>query len=295
MYYANYKFQATNNFNFKTYFIKRFRRIYPVFLIALLIAYLAGCIESRTWLPIDVQNLLGNVFNLQDHNRIPNNWFEPFYKNGPLWSLSYEWWFYMLFFPIFKYVKAEKQKYLVLGITIIGYATFYAYFNKVSVTLSYFLIWWSGVELCKSWVANKTINRGTQIYIFGSHVLMLVLWAIPIVLAKMNGQKLSMGIHPFIEFRHYMYSFVIIFTGVIWYRYRFVGLKTLLKPFLYFAPISYGIYVFHAPFIYKYDIFGFGNEFLKVLVGMCLVFLLSWLSEVKLQKVINKYTNSWLK
>lgn len=295
MYYANYRIKSANSFDFKTYFIKRFRRIYPVFILALLLAYGSACIEAGSWMPVDYSNLMGNLFNLQDHNRIPNNWFASYYKNGPLWSLSYEWWFYMIFFPIFKFVDDNKQKYLALGITLLGYITFQLYFNKVSITLSYFLIWWSGVELCRSWVQYGKIDSGTIKYIFGSHILLMTLWAVPIFIAKSEGEKLGIGVHPILELRHYLYSFLIILTGVMWHRFRFVGLRILLKPFMIFAPISYGIYVFHAPFVFRYDLFGFDNEFLRVVVGMACVCVLSWLAEVKLQKVINKYTKPLLK
>ena len=295
MYFANYKYQEANNFNFKTYFIKRFRRIYPIFLFALLLAYVSACIEAGSWMPLEGERLLGNLLNLQDHNRIPNNWFSPYYKNGPLWSLSYEWWFYMLFFPIFKFVPAERQKYLVLAISLFGFLSFYGYYNKVSVTLGYFMIWWSGVELCRSWIKKHTIDKETIRFIFGSHLLIMALLAIPIVMAYLNKEPLSLGRHPFIEFRHYAYSFFIIAVGIIWYRFKFKGLLFLLKPFLFFAPISYGIYVFHAPFVFRYDLFGFENEFLKVVVGMICVCILAYLTEVRLQRVINRITNKWLK
>jgi peptidoglycan/LPS O-acetylase OafA/YrhL len=294
MYYANYRYLDEGRFRFKAYFVRRFRRIYPVFIAALLLAYVAACIEAKSFVPIDGRTLLGNLLNLQDHARIPNNWFEPYYKNGPLWSLSYEWWFYMLFFPIFKYVSAEKQKYLVLAISCIGFLTFFVYPNKISITLGYFMIWWSGVELCRSYVTFNAIRPGTILFVLGSHLLLMGLIGAQILSDYLHKQGLNLGRHPVIEFRHYFYSFTIISFGIICYRYRFKGLATMLKPFLYFAPISYGIYVFHAPFFFRYNLFGIENEFVKVFVGMTCVLLLSYLLEVRLQKFINQRTNALL-
>lgn len=295
MYYANYRYKESERFNFKTYFIKRFRRIYPVFLIALFIAYAAKSMEAGSLMPLDIKNLLGNLFNLQDHNRMPNNWFVGYYGNGPLWSLSYEWWFYILFFPIFKYISEDRQKFLVLAISIIGAISFYIFYNKISLTLSYFVIWWSGVELCRSWVKHNTIDKKTILNIFIGHLVIMSIMAVPIIMYYLDGATLTIGRHPVAQFRHYSYSFFIIATGIIWYRFKFKGLKMLLKPFLLFAPISYGIYVFHAPFIFRTNPFGLENEFLKVSIGMVCVFILAYLAEVRLQKVINKATNKWLK
>src|SRR5438477_8597718 len=153
IYYSSQKITA-KKISFSDYFIKRFRRIYPLFIASMIVAYIARCFIMHTLLPLDDGNLAGNLINLQDIKRIPNNWFQPYYGNNPLWSLSYEWWFYILFFPIFKYIKEKLQVIVALGISVFGFITFILYNNKISITLEYFFIWWSGVEIARAWLAE---------------------------------------------------------------------------------------------------------------------------------------------
>ena len=74
------------------YLRKRFRRIVPIAYLALLISFV---FSPSKFSPVE---LFGNLFFLQTPEHL-NLWFAPFCGNGPLWSLSYEVWFY-LFFPI---------------------------------------------------------------------------------------------------------------------------------------------------------------------------------------------------
>ncbi|MEY3826084.1 MAG: hypothetical protein RLZZ148_898, partial [Cyanobacteriota bacterium] len=84
---------------YKNYFIKRFRRIYFPFIIALLLSVLVFAFNGTLQHEFSFQNLISNIFMLQDIDIVKDGvWVNPFLKNYPLWSLSYEWWFYMLFF-----------------------------------------------------------------------------------------------------------------------------------------------------------------------------------------------------
>ena len=64
----------------------------PIAYLALLISFV---FSPSKFSPVE---LFGNLFFLQTPEHL-NLWFAPFCGNGPLWSLSYEVWFY-LFFPI---------------------------------------------------------------------------------------------------------------------------------------------------------------------------------------------------
>jgi len=290
IYYACYSI-SKENFSFRNYFIKRFRRIYPVFLAALAISYITESLSKGTWLPADLTNLFGNLINMQDAKRIPGMWFDPYYRNTPLWSLSYEWWFYLLFFPIFKWIKAENQKNVVLAISIIGFITFYFFPNKVSINMEYFIIWWSGVEVARSWIKFGKITNGTIRFLFYSYGTMLLLLVVQLKLYK---GKIDMSDHPGIELLHFIYSAIILIVGFLWNKYKFIGYKYLLRPFLIFAPISYGIYVFHAPLVYKHNIFNVNNLVLQDICGFAATIIVSYLFEVVLQKRINNFSKKFI-
>ena len=94
-----YAYLHTKDTSFKTFFIKRFVRIY----IPLLLVFIANAAlflsYGRPMLLPDFYTLLGNLLMVQDISFLkPNVICEPFLGNLPLWSLSYEWWFYLLFF-----------------------------------------------------------------------------------------------------------------------------------------------------------------------------------------------------
>lgn len=289
---SSYKLQELGRFSFRGYFVKRFRRIYPVFIAALILAYLAACIVSKTWMPFDGLSFAGNFLNLQDLKRIPGNFVIPYYRNTPLWSLSYEWWFYMMFFPIFKFVRTDLQKHVALGISLVGFFTFLIYPNKISTTLEYFIIWWTGVELARSWVKHGTVINEVMRFVFGALGLMLLLLAIQLIVYRQD-HKLDWSDHPGIQFMHFLYSFLIIAFGLLWKKWKFWGYDYLLKPFLIFAPISYSIYVFHAPLIYKNNVFSVQSVIVQDILGFASVVLLGYLLEVVLQKRINSLTKKF--
>ena len=132
-----------------TYFNHRFRRIYPIFLVALALAYLAARIGAGELQVIGWPQLVGNLAMLQD---LPDSnksgaWIDTFAGNTPLWSLSYEWWFYMMFFPIVTLLTVWplRQRAFVFLLSVFGFLSYHAIPNQISLFLSYFFIWWTGV------------------------------------------------------------------------------------------------------------------------------------------------------
>jgi peptidoglycan/LPS O-acetylase OafA/YrhL len=291
IYYSSYKIRNTDSFTFKDYFIRRFRRIYPVFIIALIITYVSKSIDYGRMVKFDGYSLFGNLLNLQDISRIPGNWFGPYNANTPLWSLSYEWWFYIMFFPIFMYIKPVSQKYVALIISVLGFVTFCFYPNKISITCEYFVIWWSGVEIARSWLLTHKLDQRTIKFLVISYGTMIALLVTQVVF--FNG-KLKIQQHPIIELRHYGYAVILIIMGIAWRRLRFIGYKYVLKPFAIFAPISYGVYVFHFPIMEKYDVLKLDNKWLSYAITFGIVVALAYLVEVVLQNKINKLTNKYL-
>lgn len=78
--------------SFAGYFYRRWKRIYPIFLLALGLAWLVAWVSSGVKPAVSGRELAGNLLMLQDFGFAkPGVWVTPFLGNLPLWSLSYEW------------------------------------------------------------------------------------------------------------------------------------------------------------------------------------------------------------
>jgi peptidoglycan/LPS O-acetylase OafA/YrhL len=98
---------AKKQIPFSEYFKKRFLRIYPLFLLSIFMVFIHNIFSGS---PLELRTILGNLFMLQDVETIKPGTIVTTYGNSALWSLSYEWWFYMLFIPISNF----KNKNLIV-------------------------------------------------------------------------------------------------------------------------------------------------------------------------------------
>jgi peptidoglycan/LPS O-acetylase OafA/YrhL len=273
--------------SFKNYFIKRFRRIYPMVICAFILSYILTVIQQKSLQVFDWSDLLGNLLMLQDFGLgKPGVWFEGFLGNTPLWSLSYEWWFYMMFYPLCKFVPKPYQFLVVIGLSLFGYITYFAYHNHISIVLMYFVIWWSGVQIAEEYIQNKRVTfHGQKLTLF-ILTLFVILISIQVILFK---GELYFGRHPILELRHFSVVVILIILGIIWQNFNFIGFNQTIGLFTVFAPISYGIYILHYPII------GVLSNYIQLpsvtfMIAFILTCTLAYLLEVKLQTKINKFS-----
>ena len=280
----------TPDMSFRKFFIKRFRRIYPPFLIVLALGYILKSIVEGG--PADPRwnDLLGNLFMLQDKNTA-GSWFYPYLGNSPLWSLSYEWWFYMLFFATMTIWKGNpmRQRGTALALGIVGYATFQLYPNQISLFAGYFILWWAGLEVAREYIETGVVTWRRQMFSYISTGLLTIAWGIPAYFAYQERGFTHLEAHPFIELRHFSSIFFVLIFGMAWYKLGFPGYRWTLRVFTRLAPVSYALYIIHLPII-AFAIYRpiFGNVWLEFLWVAPLILLLSWLIEQPLQKQINK-------
>lgn len=140
------------------YFIRRAKRIFPPFLFALLLTLLCDKVVefidasifykatpdqvANTNITFDhsINTLAGNILFLQ------NTYVPVFGSNAPLWSLKYEWWFYMLY-PLMLLVNKKNALLslllvaLLFGLSIAGWSWGIKLIDEV---FAYFLSWWLG-------------------------------------------------------------------------------------------------------------------------------------------------------
>ena len=80
------------------YLYRRLKRIIPIYWLALILSCIAGLIMSKITMPdYSLITLIGNILFLQTSKTATPAWFIPYGQNGPLWSLSYEFFFYGIF------------------------------------------------------------------------------------------------------------------------------------------------------------------------------------------------------
>lgn len=287
-----YSFSKSKDRSFAGYFIRRFRRIYPIFILSLAVSYFVACQAAHTWLSLDSRDLLGNLFMLQDFKGgKPGVWFQTYRNDAPLWSLSYEWWFYMMFFPIITRVPVAKQRFLTFGLSLAGFITYWIHPNAPSLFLWYFVIWWSGVEAARVYGAGETPNLRNM----RTQLTLLVSMCVPQLLAVLVWKKvlhhpLGFGIHPVLELRHFLFSalvFVLALCSTSMSRER---LHKLLQPFAILAPISYGIYVLHYPITIEGRFLnGLHNRWVEA-AAYCVVALgVAWFAEIPYQSLMNRW------
>jgi peptidoglycan/LPS O-acetylase OafA/YrhL len=296
IYYAHGPHRTTGN-DFVSYLVKRGRRIYPIFIGSLMLAYLIQWFQVSSPAPVSVGQLIGNLGMLQDHPEKPGNWFPPFADNMPLWSLSYEWWFYMLFFPIHRRVPASSQKYVAFGLSILGLLLNFLHPSPLGWFLVFFLIWWAGVELAREFLATGAVT-------FAGQKRMLGLLAVPAIIYGLvswhcwhTERWIGFIYYPYLEFRYFFMALVFLGLLLLWQRRQFAGFDRTLGRFVWAGGISYALYLFHYPLLCDLRLLPAGGRVLfytDLLLRILLAFGLAWLAEVKLQKWINRWTDRWL-
>ncbi|MDQ0903972.1 acyltransferase [Paenibacillus sp. V4I7] len=130
-----------NKWSWKSYLVNRLSRLYVVLIPALLLTFIADKIASNyfnyRWYTNDFTNIkdfIGNLFYLQ------TIFVRTYGSNAPLWSLSSEFWYYMLF-PVFILIFRNQRKALKIVYSIIALGILFMIGQRIN---SYFLIWLLG-------------------------------------------------------------------------------------------------------------------------------------------------------
>lgn len=179
--YSAPDFNAPNNINISEYFYKRFRRIYPLFFISLVISIVILIITESRFEPF---RTLLSFFFLTD--KAEGSISYPISTNFPIWSLSYEVVYYILFPLIYILVpRIGKKKSFILLLTlsiISGVLNILFKPNHIFNVFQYSWVWLAGSFLAKAY-KNKTylkFNNLKGITIF-SVAFMITFEQIPLI------------------------------------------------------------------------------------------------------------------
>lgn len=273
IYYSNYTKQDT----FIQYIKKRLTRIYPIFFVSLIISWIVFYLNGNNWYAIDFSNLIGNLLLLQDIQNKPGISITVFLENHALWSLSYEWFFYILYFPLIKLLNGYKNRiYIVLLISLLSWCSYLLYPNHFSLVLSYLIIWWIGVECAMLYLRNdfRWISLMPSIICL---VTMTMFSCIPILNQIRNNTFIFNQImYPVLTARHFGSALLFIVVGKCWWDLGLLGFNVFFGYFEKLSKISYGLYIIHIPIIHlNMEYVGFGTALLyKVIIIFTLAFFL---------------------
>jgi peptidoglycan/LPS O-acetylase OafA/YrhL len=283
-----YSHQQQKDTSFRSYFVRRWRRIFPIFIASLGLSLLCDG-SAAPWNRAETSQFLGNLFMIQDMKSLkPGVLVGTFHGNTPLWSLSYEWWFYMMFFPIWRFVHPKWQRWLVAALSAMGLLVYWLAPNQAALFLLYFSLWWAGVELARTYVAGVAPafrNQLPSLIILGLLCAALGGWCL---IWKQHGNSLGFGIHPVLEFRHFAATFIFLCGGLLWARLKWTGFHGLLGVFSWVAPISYALYVFHWPLCFVTEKWTLLQPAMQVTASVVVATILAYLAEGPCQRMVNR-------
>ncbi len=195
----------------------------------------------------------------------------------------------MMFYPIISMFFRSPRWQLVLAfcLSVLGFLSFQAIPNQVSLFLSYFFIWWTGVELSREYTSSRTITWSRQRLPLLMLSCLVILWSVPVGLAASRSTGLRLGVEPVLQLRHFAAALVFCVVGIAWYRAGFVGFRMLLGPFAALAPISYALYAMHMPVFQIIETAGVKVPLLRLALACMVLLPICYLVEVVLQRRVN--------
>ncbi len=284
------------HYSFRVYFKHRFFRVYPIVLIACVVSMISLILLDEL-LIINMQNVFVNLMMLQDISFMkPGVFSDPLFGNSPLWSLSYEWWFYMLFFiHFYLFNKNFSGNYILFNMSallfsLLGLVTYNLHYNQVSLIAMYYYIWFSGAMVL-FFINEKMLSKQNVFMLFASYVLIIMSYWFVFIHNEVLGR---LGIHPILELRHYSVAFLGLLFALIFYKYlhhlltKRLLYQKVVKFFAALAPISFGLYVLHTPIKNYFYQFSKLNGILLLTATLVVSLILSYLAEIKIYGHIRK-------
>jgi peptidoglycan/LPS O-acetylase OafA/YrhL len=279
-----------DRFELRSYARKRAARILPPYLVALVLAYLVhrfALAADGASVPINVDGLIRNMLFLVESGRVHG--VNGFHGNPPLWSLSYEAWFYVFFAAIVCWFGPQfhRLRRCALAVSAIGFVTVWLVPNPVSQYAVLFVIWWAGAELAREWSTTGTVTLWGQRYALGCIAIVGALTGGRLALVHVAGGTAYPRTHS-VEL---LIAAVVIVAVVTWKRFGMIGFDRTIGLFLVFGPISYGVYLFHYPLIrLALAVGGSGSKPVVALWAIPAVFAFSWVFDLQLHRLVLRWT-----
>jgi peptidoglycan/LPS O-acetylase OafA/YrhL len=235
-------------------FIKdRFLRIFVPLIPALLLSYIISSASEGQLISPDLLSFGANLLMLQDISSLkPGVITDPYMGNSALWSLSYEWWFYMIYILLFKFVSQfSRCSNIVITVSVIA-ALFYNFIPNWGIRIVFYLsIWWSGVVLCERYIkwGSKTFSLLEAARIMLPTAVVAIALSVGMLMSGSSERVTQLGTYPLLEIRHVVGGLLFVVLIVTWHNCGWRCFSYIFGGFAIIAPISYAIYILHYPFL----------------------------------------------
>jgi peptidoglycan/LPS O-acetylase OafA/YrhL len=262
------------------YSLRRVARIYPLLIAAMLISTIIAWLQHRLADGFSWSSLFGTLAALQDDGgRKPGVIVLPYLRNDPLWSLSYEVWFYALFpmaTAMRQRVGARMGDWMIASIGMLSLLIYVLLPNFPCLIIGFFQIWWLGARLADSWRGRQPVWQTTWVTQLGLLGSALICFGF----AEWRGFPFAIAEFPWLLVRQFLVA-LLLFYGLVFLVQRpwSQRIEKLSGAFAFSASLSYGIYVLHFPVLIDT---GFYRSAGGLLAGGLLLFLLCWLLDRKL-------------
>jgi peptidoglycan/LPS O-acetylase OafA/YrhL len=271
------------------YYLRRLRRIYPPLIVAIAVSTLVALSNhdlAQRFVPAE---LWATLFSVQDISFLkPGVIADPYLGNAPLWSLSYEVFFYIIFPPVLMAWTARPR----LTNNIIGPACCVLYGlyalapNHFVLVAAYFQAWWCGA------MAAEAYQRGGRSVasMWKTYRWLLALCGTAAAVAWWTGGGSiageGIGYYPLLPLRHFVFCAValaILFGGIG--KALLPLLWKVRKPSAALSRISYTIYVIHFPLLVQWQ---FASGPWGFAAALALVLVISRLTEYELPVLLSR-------
>lgn len=222
------------------YLQRRFWRLMPGYLIAL--AFTSFCVLLMPTLAsprLSLVELAGNLLFLQTSPNVGPYWVAPFGGNGPLWSLSYEVFFYGIL-PVLYWLNRRHfhkwntpSKFVVtVAVAILCVGLNRVYFTPWFAFMSSFPIWICG------WLAleRHSIDSKTSFFVGLGAIGLLGI----VIESRLHSASLSSLCHGFTI----AFAFYFLVKSELFHR-----VFGALTPLVYVGHGSYLLYILHYPLL----------------------------------------------
>lgn len=242
--YANERDRATR---LLPYYLRRLRRIYPLLIVAMLVSTVLWAVgmnpASPSW-----ATAVSTLLSVQDSSALkPGVVAPPYLGNDPLWSLSYEMFFYAVFPAVLLLSRrlGHRSIHIIGAVCCLAYVTYALFPNHLSLVVAYFLVWWVGAM-----AARAALSDGLIVRALGAELVWLGLLTVVALFVMVVVGFRGIGYYPGLMVRHFAVAEVMLLVLVSPVRRWLAATASFVgKPAVAVASISYGIYVLHYPIV----------------------------------------------
>ncbi len=228
--------------NWGLFLQRRFIRLVPIILLGLLLGYACASIEYGEWRPLRGLELLGNMLFLQDFSPVkPGTIVNTYYGNATLWSLSYEWWFYIQCAIIWRFVPQQHRTNAVGLLSVCAISTLIFLPNAGAYWIGYMILWWAGSALVKP--KSEDFKRAL-VWVWMATIMTV---CVALVRNGFTGLLERPGVFPFLVVRHFCIIAFLLTAVAIFAHKQWGAFFFRIRGFAWLAPYSYALYVLHYP------------------------------------------------